>query len=308
MNSVRDHWMVPIFGGVIVVSCQKNHIFFSPKKSCKLLAAKKHKKSCLGWCHTPPIFFWIKKVSRFQKPTRLTELFPRNVPPTTNHQLGVLQGVGDFSTYDKSIQKKVRHIVKMMYDEYFEFILVPVPTVFEFQLQQIRSSMYIYIYIDNALLSSYVFFGSWGRVRAWLSLSPSQIGTGAGDVGEHRSEAFPGKLLGKRFFFSSDVNLRFVSCVEKWETRESSQKFSCKSKMVENPTKTTWAGYSRCVLKWRTPQKRLFGKMCLVQQETNGLDPSLGDHTLPSVAFKLLFASLRLAFHIIFLWKKHSWR
>ena len=51
------------------------------------------------------------------------------------------------------------------------------------------------------LLFSYVFFGSWGRVRAWLSLSASQIGTGAGDVGEHRSEAFPGKLLGKTFFY-----------------------------------------------------------------------------------------------------------
>ena len=44
----------------------------------------------------------------------------------------------------------------MMYDEYFEFILVPAPTVFEFQLQQIPFVyVYIYmcIYIDNVLLS-----------------------------------------------------------------------------------------------------------------------------------------------------------
>lgn len=48
-----------------------------------------------------------------------------------------------------------------------------------------------------------------------MSLSPSQIGTGAGDVGEHRSEAFFGKLLGKTFFFSLGCKLEVCELCRK---------------------------------------------------------------------------------------------
>ena len=147
--------MVPIFGGVIVVSYNKNHIFFSKKivqtVSCNKITKfpQENSEKLFGLVSYPPIFFWIKKASRFQKTdSTYRALSWERKPPTTNWEC--FSGWGDFSTYDKSIQKKVRHIVYiyvyMMYDEYFYFILVPVPTVFEFQLQKFRSSMYIYIY------------------------------------------------------------------------------------------------------------------------------------------------------------------